>query len=340
VHFVVVGVLGFAIVSLVAREPSPRDPGASDPSRARGVEDGVRDDVPIRVSRADLLAFVQSRTGQPDAARTEHDFDALSGAARRDWIDRFVREEALVREARALGLDRDDELIRRHLVRKMEFLTVAALEDALEPDRDALATYHRQHAESWRVPATLTFTHVFARERTRAEALLERLRKDAVAPADALALGDRFLYDRHYVDRTFDEVRSHFGEPFAEALSQASPAPGVDWLGPLRSQHGWHLVALERREAGRLPELDEVEGRVREDLLRMRREAAIDAALAEIVDRYRVELEPGVDPAASLPDSPGSAGGPSSETPDQVPDPDLRSGSDESHGGARDDARG
>ena len=47
-------------------------------------------------------------------------------------IDDFVREEVYYREALALGLDRNDTVIRRRLQQKMEFLTDTGA-DLLEP---------------------------------------------------------------------------------------------------------------------------------------------------------------------------------------------------------------
>ena len=41
-------------------------------------------------------------------------------------VDDYVREEVLVREAIAMGLDRDDDIVRRRLVQKMEFLAQGA----------------------------------------------------------------------------------------------------------------------------------------------------------------------------------------------------------------------
>ena len=43
----------------------------------------------------------------------------------RALVEDFIREEVYYREALALGLDRDDTVIRRRLRQKMEFLTDA-----------------------------------------------------------------------------------------------------------------------------------------------------------------------------------------------------------------------
>ncbi len=41
----------------------------------------------------------------------------------RSLIEEYVREQVLFREAVAIGLDRDDEIVRRRLIQKMEFLS-------------------------------------------------------------------------------------------------------------------------------------------------------------------------------------------------------------------------
>ena len=58
----------------------------------------------------------------------------------KDLIDDYVKEEILVREALALGLDKDDTVIRRRLRLKMEFLSDAESE-ALSPTDAELEVY-------------------------------------------------------------------------------------------------------------------------------------------------------------------------------------------------------
>jgi peptidyl-prolyl cis-trans isomerase C len=48
-------------------------------------------------------------------------------------IDEYVREEVLYREAIAMGLDRDDGIVRRRLAQKMEFLGQPGLAAGTEP---------------------------------------------------------------------------------------------------------------------------------------------------------------------------------------------------------------
>ena len=117
-----------------------------------------------------------------------------------------------------------------------------------------------------------------------------------------MKLGDRFLYNRNYVDRTVEEIESHFGEDFAERLlTQPLPAEGEEavWSGPYLSKHGWHGVLLTRRTDSILPPLSEVADRIREEIRRDRREAALAAAVQEIVAGYSVSIDPALGASAN-----------------------------------------
>lgn len=307
-HFLLVGgaLFGLAILFGLDRSGASRNPEsaaslATSQGPSGGLTGGKDDPGTIRVDRTALIAFIQSRTRMAHAAEAEQAFDSATEAVRRDWIDRYVREEALVREARSLGLDRSDELIRRRLVQQMEFLVEDVGGPALRVSESEIAAAYRQREEELREPGTIRFAHVFVRvpkgreadAEARARSLLARLNRERVGFDGALALGDRFLYDRSYVDRTLAEVRSHFGESMAETIASI-PVDAVRWTGPHRSEHGLHLVLLTARSPSRLPPLAEVADSLRESLLREKREQMLERGIDGILSRYAIEVEPGL----------------------------------------------
>ena len=221
-------------------------------------------------------------------------------------IDEAVREEVLYREARRRGLDRDDPIIRRRLAQKMTFL----LEDRTEAPRAAagdLETYYAAHAERYREPRRTTFRHVFlSRDRRTAPerdaaALLREVR--AGGGDGWRQLGDPFALLREYTDRTDQEIAELFGGGFATALPTL--AAGA-WQGPVESAHGAHLVQVIGRVEPRLPALDEVRGRVADDLLESRRRERNQAALLALRERYDVRTP---EPAAGGGQQPRTAAG-------------------------------
>ena len=296
VFFVVAGLVLFAVVKAF-EDPAEGDRGG---------------DAAIVVEREALLDFVQLRSGEADAGALAARWDRLDGAARRVWIDRFVREEALVREARRLGLDRDDDLIRRRLIQQMEFLVEAGSDEPI--DGTALEAAYEARSAEHRVPAILTFGHVFVRDpaaltpdasaeaAARAESLRAALDEEKVDFDGARARGDRFLYHRVYVDRTLDEVRAHFGPEMASALERLTP-DAARWQGPIASQHGWHVVLLTRRTEARTPSLEEIRGTLAEALRRERREASVERGVDAIVGAYEVRLAPDLEARSGAPEA-------------------------------------
>lgn len=248
----------------------------------------------IVVDRDALLTFIQyrSKAFEPDAAAAI--LDGLDDEERARLVRDFVREEALAREAEALGLDANDYVIRQRMVQKVEFLAEAAAKapDLTPADERA---YYAANAERYRSPPAATLTHVFVSAERKgdgaakqeADGLLKRLRDSGATFADATAYGDRFLFHKNYVDRTRDYIESQLGaDAVAAAFDEKTPLNA--WLGPFRSDYGWHLIFVTARTPARLAPFDEIADLVRSDLEEERRRRAIDRAVDDIVARYDV----------------------------------------------------
>ncbi len=248
----------------------------------------------ILVDRAGLLAHIQYRSKAFEPGAAEALLGGLTGEARDSLIDDYVREEALDREAIALGLDAGDYVIRQRRVQKAEFLAEAAVQTG-EPGAEDVAAYYAANAARYAASPAATFTHVFvaAKERSQEEArliagaLLDQLKREGAGFDDAPRYGERFLFHKNYVDRTEDYIRSQIG-PLASA-AVFDPAGLLNaWGGPYASEYGEHLIFVTARAPARLAPLAEIEDIVRADLNEERRQQAIDAAIDAIVKRYRV----------------------------------------------------
>jgi len=252
------------------------------------------DDMAIVVDRNALLTHVQYRSKAFEPGAAAKLLDSLDAEAREKLVTDFVREEALDREAIALGLDANDYVIRQRRVQKVEFLAEASAQIG-EPAAADIEAYYNKHAERYRSPPAATFTHVFisATDRPRvdaralAEALLNRLIDERAQFDDATRYGDRFLFHKNYVDRTDDYIKSQLG-PEATAAVFDPKSPLDVWIGPYSSEHGEHLIYVTARTASRLAPLAEIAEVVRSDLMEERRQTAIDAAIGSIVAKYRV----------------------------------------------------
>jgi peptidyl-prolyl cis-trans isomerase C len=176
-------------------------------------------------------------------------------------IETKVREEVLYREALALGLDKDDTIVKRQLARKMEFLAedVSKLE---EPTSDELHAWYEKNKARFALPPRGSFRHVYFSPdrrgksvRADAERALVRLAGASMnAPAAATA-GDPFMFQNYYGDRSFDDLAKAFGPQFARALVGVKPGA---WAGPIESGYGWHIVFVEWLTPERIPAYEEV----------------------------------------------------------------------------------
>lgn len=81
-----------------------------------------------------------------------------------DW----TVEETLVREAQALGLDRDDAMIRNRLHQKMAFLLEAPA-SGMTPDDAALESFYQADPARFALPVRVSIQQVMLPEGARAE---------------------------------------------------------------------------------------------------------------------------------------------------------------------------
>jgi hypothetical protein len=272
VHFLGIGVALFALHALVAPAGSPDGDGSGSNA------------IVVTAGRVESLA--ETFAGQWNRPPTDVELAGL--------IETYVREEVLAREAVALGLDRDDTIVRRRLAQKMEFLS-ADVASLAEPSEADLALWLAGHAGDFATGGRVTFDQIqFDREKRgpALEADLEALSYElnAAGPdADFAARGDGRLLEPSFVDATHADVEALFGPDFAVALEAAESGR---WVGPIESGHGVHLVRVSAREPRGTPPLSEVRVAVerawRDDQARRNREAQLRALL----DRYEVTLEP------------------------------------------------
>ena len=119
----------------------------------------------ILVEEATLLKFMQTqaKTFQPQQAAVV--LDQLDSDHKARLISDYVRSEVLFREAMALELDSNDEIIRRRMIQKMEYVAQGFYDEIVPLSKDMLREHYELNREDYRLPAEGTFTHVFVGSR-------------------------------------------------------------------------------------------------------------------------------------------------------------------------------
>ena len=265
-HFLVLAAALFVVYSLVSK-------------RTNG-EGGK-----IVITQGQLASMWESFTQTQQREPTAEEWKGL--------LRERVREEVYYREALALGMDKDDLIIRRRLRQKMEFVSDDVSPRA-EPTDDELRAYLQAHPDKFRVQQRYTFRQVFldpekhGKNLTRDTAqLLAKLNQEG-SKADISTLGDSIMLDKQYGALSSGDVAKQFGEKFATALGGL---PVGQWQGPVESAYGVHLVFVSDRLAGAVPEFADVRDAVRREWETAQRQEANDKFYRELLKHYTVTIE-------------------------------------------------
>ncbi len=200
-----------------------------------------------------------------------------------------------------MGLDRDDQIIRRRLRQKLEFLTADVVE-SFEPTDDEMQAYLDADPHRYRQEAVISFRQVYLRAEpdaeqaeARARSILDELK---INPAvDPESVGDPFLHPTVFADITQQQLAGLFGAEFALQIVEL---PVGEWSGPVTSAFGVHLARLDALEPGRLSELSEVRDAVYRDLVSERTREAEQRYFEGLLSQYTVTAEwpEGMDPVS------------------------------------------
>lgn len=229
-------------------------------------------------------------------------------------VENKLQQEILYREALAMGLDRDDEIVKRRMAQKMQFLAedVAA---AREPTTDELRGWFEKNSGKFAQPPRLSFRHLYfspdrrgARARADAEQALAKLAGQPIDVKAANALADPFMFQEYYRDRAPEFLGKEMGPQFAVAVAKVTPG---SWQGPIESGFGWHLAFVDTMIPGRVPAFEEVEADVRSSWLSEQKALAWEKAYQDMRAKYTV----------LLPAPPASSAAPSTSEVTRAPAP-------------------
>lgn len=268
IHFLLIGAVLFAVYHYV-------QPG-------HGAAPSVKQ---IQLSLDELAQLAVLFQSQWRREPTSEEFNRL--------VENKVQEEILYREALAIGLDKDDTIVRRRMAQKMQFLAedVAA---AREPTTAELKAWYEKNNDKFTMPQRLSFRHLYFSpdrrgDRSRADAEFA-LAKLAGQPEDAklaARLADPFMFQDYYRDRAPEYLGKEFGPQFAQAVAKLPPG---SWQGPIESGFGWHLVFIDTLIPGRLPAFEEIEQEVKTAWLSNQKQEAWQKAYKALRAKYTVLL--------------------------------------------------
>jgi len=198
-----------------------------------------------------------------------------------------VRGEVYYREALRLGLDTDDEVVKKRLRNKMLAVAGAEAEAAQPSDAELQALLDADPAR-YAAPPRYRLEQIYLGPdapalRAAAAAEIGRIPKGARPGimTQPLPLPGRFD------DASKTDLAEQLGDDFATALARL---PVGTWMGPVVSGFGLHLVRIDQRVQPPPPRLADVRQRLENDWRSSAIRKAQDAHLQQLLDSYDVEI--------------------------------------------------
>lgn len=267
VHFLALGAIVFVLFHFNANRDTPLD-----------------GKIVINPGKVEQLMTGFSRTWHRPPSQQE--LDAL--------IEEHIREEVLYREALAMGLDKDDSIVRRRMRQKLEFLTEDASIAARPTDQD-LQKWLDEHPDNSRVGPAIAFTQVYFNASrggdsafvaaSQALARMNRAGRDSAASD----LGDTTMLPRELPLSSIEEVARVFGDDFSQQIAKLA---ADQWAGPIQSGYGWHLVYVSERIEGGSRPLADVREAVQREWIEARHKEIVEATYRKLREKYAIVVEP------------------------------------------------
>src|SRR5271157_3348941 len=222
-------------------------------------------------------------------------------------LENKIQEDILYREGLAMGLDKDDIIVKRRMAQKMQFLA-EDVATAHEPSTEELRAWFAKNTEKFALPSRATFRHLFfsfdkrgQKARADADAALVKLSGQPESTTLAATLADPFMFQDYYADKTPVELAKEFGPTFAVGVFKLKPR---SWQGPIESGYGWHLVYIDSFIPGRIPAFEEIEPDVKTAWLGYQKEKAWREAYARLRAKYTILLPNPKDAPSAPPAAP------------------------------------
>lgn len=260
VHFLIVGGLIFAVYTWLDRAP------AHGPRM-------------VRVTAAEVNWLKETWVRQWQRPPDDQELRGL--------VTNYLQEQLLAHEARELGLDENDTVVRRRLAQKMEFLVQDTARLA-EPGEDELRQVYAAHRDNYTTPVHISFHQIYFKHEAGARQGLK-----ALQTADTSDAGDPILLERQYIRTDLETVTSLFGPNFAERVFTLESGP---WQGPIESGYGFHLVRISERVPAEPRPFEEVRNQVVNEWHRSQQAKIQAQFFSELLKKYDIIVDESVKP--------------------------------------------
>jgi len=206
-------------------------------------------------------------------------------------LESNIKQEVFYLEALQMNLDHNDEIIKRRLSQKMEFLS-NDLASITKPTDNELKAYFEAHVDKYLTPPLYSFYQIpFTLDGSgrdyfkKAENVLKNNQNTTFELMKTK--GDRLTFPYEYLGASSQELAQQLGSDFPNALKTARTNA---WVGPINSGFGAHLVFITNKEAPRKPDFESVIREVERDFVYEKEKLVNQAIYNQMKKGYRLKI--------------------------------------------------
>ena len=207
-------------------------------------------------------------------------------------VSQHLKQEVYYREALKMQLDHNDEIVKRRLYQKLEFL-MDDIAEMDEPTEEEIKEYYKEHIDKYLHPPQISLTSIYFNPDKREDARADALKALSELPKEPTYATVEEFGDVSFVPALFEKIDANklgqtMGLDFAESVFDLETG---SWQGPLLSGYGVHLVYITDKIDSEEGAWEEVRRRVLIDFSYDRQIDYGEAVYKELQKHYKVVFD-------------------------------------------------
>jgi len=218
----------------------------------------------------------------------KHYRDIITGQKKK-FLDELIKEELLHEEALKLGIGKDEET--REVIEEAKRKIIISrlikneVDDKVSVSDEEIKSYYDGRSEEFMLPERWRASHILVDTLDEAEEIKERLNQGAAfeelarersIDTTAKREGDVGYFSKGQLVREFEDTC------FALEVGEISDI--------VKTKFGYHIIKLTERKSPELQEFEKVEGLIKKELSREKRQGLLDKLIKGLEDKAKVTV--------------------------------------------------
>ncbi len=206
-------------------------------------------------------------------------------------IQQNIKQEIFYQEALKMNLDHNDEIIKRRLSQKMQFLS-NDLASINQPSEEDLQKYYDLNFTKYLSPFKFSFYQIVFNPDKRndplgdAQLLMSQINNFTIE--EIKTKGDALPFPFFFENIDAYNLNRQLGNDFSESLEPVKPGA---WTGPFQSGFGYHLIYLTEKTEPQTPDIESIRSELLKDMEYENQKKMDNLIFEELKKNYAIEFD-------------------------------------------------